>query len=187
MNLLEKGTGKQIKKESFKSKTVKKTLSPVFDQTHEFGTKFDLDVPLSQLPSIEFKVYDADSFSSEPLGFTTISLAEFNEQLEAKLFMNTLEMFGRMKKVSGQIEFTAHFNRLETKETSSTEEESPNKSVNPLSVPPEIIQAEGDPNELHILVLKAKVSGSESRIMSHTTVSRSDDLRKTALGNRKRV
>jgi len=156
VNLLEKGSGKQIKKESFKSKTVKKTLSPVFDQTHEFGGVFDLDVPTSQLPSIEFKVYDADNFSSEPLGFATVSLADFAEQLEAKLYKRTLEVFGKMKKVSGEIEFTAHFNRLETKEVALTEEIEPDKSKNPLVIPPGVLEAEGDPNELHVLVLQAK-------------------------------
>ncbi|GMH86935.1 hypothetical protein TL16_g10698 [Triparma laevis f. inornata] len=158
MNLLEKGTGKPIKKETFKSKTMKKTLSPVYNVTQVFGETFELDVPSAQLPSLELKVFDADNFSSEPLGFTVQPLSEYSEVTTEKLFTYKLEAFGKMKEVKGEIEFTVAFSRLETKE--EVVEEVVDISDPPLVVldenPADSNSDDKPPNSLHVLICKAK-------------------------------
>ncbi|GMI11378.1 hypothetical protein TrVE_jg4950 [Triparma verrucosa] len=163
MNLLEKGTGKQIKKETFKSKTLKKTLAPVYNATHVFGETYDLDAPAGQLPSLELKVYDSDNFSSEPLGFTVQPLSSFSEITKEKLFTYKLEAFGKMKEAKGEIEFTAAFSRPETK-VEVAEEVVVDINDPPLVIPPEILDAnpagtsadDKSPNSLHVLICQAK-------------------------------
>jgi hypothetical protein len=68
-------------------------------KTFEFGSNYDFDIPSPQLPSIEFKVYDSDTFGSEPLGFVTLPLEYFGDQIEPKLSKHGLAKFGKMKEV----------------------------------------------------------------------------------------
>jgi hypothetical protein len=162
-NLLEK-TGKPVKKEQFKTKTIKKTVNPVFDETFTFGDAFELSVPPSQLPSLELKVYDSDTFSSEALGFIVIPLAEINEQVEPKLFTHALQKFGKMKEVKGEIEVALNFSApppSPEEEGGGSSSAPPVDMTNPpLPVPPPCIPIDPTsdsvlrPNELHVIVIK---------------------------------
>ena len=51
LHLLERGSGKEIEKK--KSKTVKKTLNPAWDEWFDFS--YDVNVPPEALPSLRFR------------------------------------------------------------------------------------------------------------------------------------
>ena len=76
ISLLAPGSGSVIKSEAGKTKTVKKTIAPVWDYTVTFGEKHDLMVAPELLPSLQIKVFDSDTFSSEVLGCVVIPLSE---------------------------------------------------------------------------------------------------------------
>ncbi|GMH73577.1 hypothetical protein TrRE_jg11626, partial [Triparma retinervis] len=135
VQILERGTGKPVKKEVFKSKTKKKTVDPVFDEA-------------SRTP---------------PLGFVTLPLEFFGDHLVPTLSKHELARFGKMKcEARGQVEFTLNFNRPETKTSlppMSSDPAAVNMSEPPLVIPDHVTNARLDvdhpPNELHVMVIKA--------------------------------
>lgn len=64
---------------------------------------YDFDEPPPQLPSLEFKVYDSDTFSSEPLGFVVVKLEDYGRKTKAEMETFKLGAFGKMKNVSGEV------------------------------------------------------------------------------------
>ena len=91
--LVDSATGKGLKKpRKTKTKTIKKSLSPVWDESEVVWS--DIEENLSTL-SLKVTLFDADMMSSETLGGVTIALASVDPAEELGTF--PLETIGKMK------------------------------------------------------------------------------------------
>ncbi|GMH93018.1 hypothetical protein TrST_g3840 [Triparma strigata] len=89
--------------EQFKTKTVKKTLEPKFDETFVFGKKVSLAEVESQ-PTLRLTIFDSDTFSSEEMGKIEIPLPSIDQSTTMTSKWFPLEKSEKMKKdVTGQV------------------------------------------------------------------------------------
>ncbi|GMH54373.1 hypothetical protein TrLO_g6427 [Triparma laevis f. longispina] len=102
---------KTQKLENFKSKTIKKTVNPVFNEVFVLGKNVDL-LEIENQPILKLMVYDSDTFSSEEMGKIEIDLKEINQETSLTRKWFTIEKSEKMKKnVSGSILLEFQYSR----------------------------------------------------------------------------
>ena len=67
LDLVDAKSANAISGEGFKTKTKKKTLSPVWNETFEFGKK-GANLDSKSQPTLVLNMFDSDTFSSEEMG-----------------------------------------------------------------------------------------------------------------------
>lgn len=110
---------KTQKLEKFKSKTIKKTVNPVFNEVFVLGKNVDL-LEIENQAILKLMVYDSDTFSSEEMGKIEIDLKEINQETSLTRKWFTIEKSEKMKKsVSGSILLEFQYSRCGKKPASN--------------------------------------------------------------------
>ena len=165
VTLLEKGTGSPIKLNSIKSKVVKKTLNPAWDQWLDFP--LDMNLPPSSLPTVKISCFDSDTLSSEPLGELVVSLEEFHSNLlqSESMIEKALHKTSKMTKAAtGSITFSINFTLPYVDSSVPLSEEVVDMENPPLVLPPHIDLNNQEvhhhnitsPNYLHVMLVRCR-------------------------------
>ena len=146
LDLSDLTTGKPLSGESFKSKTVKKTLDPTWDESYVFGKK-GCNLDSKSQPNLVLNVYDSDTFSSEEMGRVTVSLRDLPQTTEVTDKWYNLGNTEKADNITGSINLQFQYS-------------SPLLTSLPIDMTdPPLSAVDQDPaappNELHVLLLKA--------------------------------
>ncbi|GMH60673.1 hypothetical protein TrST_g7550 [Triparma strigata] len=146
LDLVDGKTAKAISGEGFKTKTKKKTLAPVWNETFEFGKK-GANLDTKSQPTLVLNMFDSDTFSSEDMGRVTIPLGTIDQSGGTVERWFKLENTDKADNITGEIKLSLTYSAgLLTAMPID------------MSAPPMNV-TDGDPagklNELHILLVRA--------------------------------